>query len=61
LGNLLFQTVNASSGFFHEHTISEGKGYRLKNPVFSLIRASMTVIGSIAPRQVFEKTTISES
>jgi hypothetical protein len=53
--------VNASSGFFHEHTISEGKGYRLKNPVFSLIRASMTVIGSIAPLQVFEKTTISES
>jgi hypothetical protein len=53
--------VNASSGFFHEHTISEGKGYRLKNQVFSLIRASMTVIGSLEPLQVFEKTTISES
>jgi hypothetical protein len=53
--------VDASSGFFHEQTISEGKGYRLKNPVFSLIGASMTVIGSIAPLQGFEKTTISES
>jgi len=40
---------------------AEGKRYRLKNPVFSLIRASMTVIGSIAPLQVFEKTIISES
>jgi hypothetical protein len=53
--------VDASSGFFHEHTISEGKGYRLKNLVFSLIGASVTVMGSIAPAQVFEKTTISES
>ncbi|WP_445171449.1 hypothetical protein [Microcoleus sp.] len=53
--------MDASSGFFHEHTISEGKGYRLKNPLFSFIGASITVIGSIAPLLVFEKTTISES
>ncbi|WP_333029992.1 MULTISPECIES: hypothetical protein [unclassified Microcoleus] len=53
--------MDASTGFFHENMTSEGERYRLKNPVYSLIRASRTVIGSIAPVSVFEKATISES
>ncbi|WP_216670711.1 hypothetical protein [Microcoleus asticus] len=38
--------MDASTGFFHEHTIGEGKRYRLKNRVFSLLRASRTVTRS---------------
>jgi uncharacterized protein (DUF2252 family) len=47
--------VDASSGFFHEHTISEGKRYRLKNQVFSLIRASIPCLGSSRPRSYLRK------
>ncbi|EGK87335.1 hypothetical protein [Microcoleus vaginatus] len=61
LGNLFFQTVDASTGFLHEPTTSDGEGYRLKNRVFRLIRTSTTVIRAIAPQQVSEKTTMSES
>ncbi|MEG4490773.1 hypothetical protein [Microcoleus sp. D3_18_C4] len=61
LGNLFFQTVDASTRFFQEHTTSEGEGYRLKNRLSPLIRAFTTVIRAIAPLLVSEKTTISES
>ncbi|WP_332957315.1 hypothetical protein [Microcoleus sp. AR_TQ3_B6] len=47
--------MDASSGFFHEHRISEGKGYRFKNLVFSLMGASMTFIGSSRPSRYLRK------
>gem|GEM_PF-4194194 len=50
IGKPIFPTVDASTGFFHENTTSEGEGYRSQNPVYSLIRASMTVLRAIARR-----------
>ncbi|MEG4183237.1 MULTISPECIES: hypothetical protein [unclassified Microcoleus] len=53
--------MDASTGFLHEHTTSEGERYRLKNRLDFLIRTSTTVIRAIAPLLVSEKTTMSES
>ncbi|MEG4446626.1 hypothetical protein QUB47_32330 [Microcoleus sp. AT9_B5] len=61
MGNLFFQTADASTRFFQEHTTTEGEGDRLKNWLSRLIRTSTAVIRAIAPLQLSEKTAISES
>ena len=61
IGKPIFQTVDASTRFLYEHRTSEDEGECLKNRISPVIRASTTVIRAIAPLQIAEKTTISES
>ncbi|WP_190274233.1 hypothetical protein [Oscillatoria nigro-viridis] len=53
--------MDASTRFLYEHRTSEDEGECLKNRLSPVIRASATVIRAIAPQQIAEKTTISES